>query len=285
MNDRLWLWVVKGLPKRALSRLFGKVACQGWTRHFIPLYIKRYKIDTSELSKDIAEYAHLTDFFARQLKAQSRQVAPGEDRVTSPVDGTVTGFGKIDGHRLIQAKGRDYTLEELFRGAEEKAAAFLDGQFLTLYLSPADYHRVHAPVSGRVTEMVYQPGTLFPVNGRGIRLVERLFVNNERVTTFLSTHFGEVAIVKVGAMNVGSVKVAYDENVQTNRKRKKGKKCTYEPPVAVRKGEEIGWFEFGSTVILLFPRHTVTFLPDLKPGSSVRMGETIGRVLNCEGGI
>lgn len=261
------------------------MARQRWTRHFIPLYVKMYDIDTQELAKDLSYYAHLTDFFVRKLKPASRQVDKAPNSVVSPVDGTVLQLGKIEGNRLIQAKGHDFTVEELLQGDRVKASIFQGGYFLTLYLSPKDYHRVHAPISGLITQMIHQPGTLFPVNERGVRLVKQLYVNNERVATFMQTLFGTMALVKVGATNVGSVKVSYDERVQTNVARGKAMTQLYEPPIPVQKGEEIGWFEFGSTVILLFPPDAITFLPNLRPGSTVRMGEAVGRTLHDKGGL
>lgn len=285
MNERLWLSLMRCIPKRTISRIFGRMARQRWTRHFIPLYVKMYDIDTQELAKDLSYYAHLTDFFARKLKPASRQVDKAPNSVVSPVDGTVLQLGKIEGNRLIQAKGHDFTVEELLQGDRVKASIFQGGYFLTLYLSPKDYHRVHAPISGLITQMIHQPGTLFPVNERGVRLVKQLYVNNERVATFMQTLFGTMALVKVGATNVGSVKVSYDERVQTNVARGKAMTQLYEPPIPVQKGEEIGWFEFGSTVILLFPPDAITFLPNLRPGSTVRMGEAVGRTLHDKGGL
>lgn len=284
MNEWLWRSLIRCIPKRTVSRLFGVMARQSWTRYFIPLYVRMYNIDTSELTKDLSQYTHLTDFFTRRLDLASRQVDMSPSSVVSPVDGTVSQLGKIDGNECIQAKGHDYNVDELLAGYESRATAFRNGCFLTLYLSPKDYHRVHAPASGFITEMIHQPGTLYPVNERGTRLVKRLFVNNERVTTVIQTPFGSMALVQVGAMNVGSVKVSYDERVQTNVIRRKVREEEYKPPIPIQKGEELGWFEFGSTVIVLFPPNAVTFLPDLQPGSSVRMGKSVARVLRDEEG-
>lgn len=291
MNDRLWLVIMQCTTKKTISRLFGWMARQSWSRHFIPLYIKMYNIDTNELDKDVSEYAHLTDFFVRRLCPGARQVDTAPDSVVSPVDGTVSQLGTIDGSKLLQAKGYDYTVEELLGGDRAQADAFLDGCFVTIYLSPKDYHRIHAPVSGTVTEMVYLPGSLFPVNERGVRLIDRLFVKNERIITYIQSSFGPIAVVKVGATNVGSINVWYDDRVRTNAYAGNAPgdpggapaaKRVYAPGVFVRKGEEIGWFEFGSTVILLFPPKSVSFLQDIQPGSPARMGETIGTVLPGE---
>nr|WP_256205597.1 archaetidylserine decarboxylase [Calditerricola satsumensis] len=170
-----------------------------------------------------------------------------------------------------------YRVRELL-GSAEKAAAYEGGAFVTLYLSPRDYHRIHMPVSGWITEYCYVPGTLFPVNPFGVRCVDGLFAKNERLITYIRTDWGEVAVVKVGATMVGSVCVTYDETVRTNVRRGKLTCRVLEVPHYAEKGEELGYFTFGSTVIVLFPRGTVRLRDDLCPGQAVRMGEPIGRV-------
>ncbi len=255
-----------------------------WSRRLIPLYIKMYRIDTRDVVKDVSEFDSLLDFFIRRLRADARPIDTHPERIVSPVDGTVAERGTIRDNQLIQAKGYAYTVEQLLGGDEARAASFYNGSFITLYLSPRDYHRIHAPIAAGIEAMRYIPGELYPVNERGIRLVRQLYVRNERLISYLLTDCGTVALVKVGATNVGSIKVDYDPTIGTNVKGARPAERLYEPAIAVHKGEELGRFEFGSTVILLFPPQCVTFLPRIKAGEAVRVGEPIAHVLSLKEG-
>src|SRR5438477_22633 len=168
----------------------------------------------------IDEYPTFTEFFTRRLKAGSRPIAPGDLLPVSPVDGTVGEVGDIVEGRLLQAKGKHYTLAELFGGprAEEDARPFAGGSFVTVYLAPYNYHRIHAPLGGSISGYINVPGTLWPVNASGVRNVDRLFGVHERLTTFLETARGTCAVVAVGAMNVGRMRAAYDDGVTSVRR-------------------------------------------------------------------
>ncbi|GAB6933121.1 archaetidylserine decarboxylase [Calditerricola satsumensis] len=276
-KDRVMLWCLRAVPKRSVSRLAGYLAASPMSRVLIPRFARTYGVNVDEAERPLEAYESLADFFTRRLKPGARPVAPGKDVVVSPVDGRVSQAGSIAEGTLLQAKGVTYRVRELL-GSAEKAAAYEGGAFVTLYLSPRDYHRIHMPVSGWITEYCYVPGTLFPVNPFGVRCVDGLFAKNERLITYIRTDWGEVAVVKVGATMVGSVCVTYDETVRTNVRRGKLTCRVLEVPHYAEKGEELGYFTFGSTVIVLFPRGTVRLRDDLCPGQAVRMGEPIGRV-------
>ncbi|KEO84230.1 archaetidylserine decarboxylase [Tumebacillus flagellatus] len=278
MNDRLQLFLMNLIPKNAISRLVGKFAASGFSRLFIPLYARKFQINLDEAEHPLEHYPSLVEFFVRRLKPHLRPLAEGEDVVVSPVDGKVSQYGPITDGRIVQAKGVTYTVEELLGGDRERAKRYEGGTFLTVYLSPTDYHRIHTPLSGTVTGYTYVPGTLFPVNPFGVRAVAGLFAKNERLVTYFDTAAGEVALVKVGATIVGSVKVLYDVKAGTNIRggRLERKDVANGPHYA--KGEEVGRFEFGSTIILLFEPGAVELDGGLHTEGRVLLGQAIGKV-------
>ncbi len=273
MLDLLQLAVMRLLPKRLVSRLAGRFAKSSMSKVFIPWFAKHYTIDYTQAEFDLKQYPSLTEFFTRKLKPGLRPVAEGEKVISSPVDGVVSQFGPIEQGRLIQAKGVNFTVLELLGQDKAKAELFTGGSFVTIYLSPKDYHRIHAPVHGTVTASTYVPGTLFPVNPFGVRSVKGLFARNERLVTYLNTFLGTVALVKVGAIIVGSVKVNYSPTV-TNVPKGTLEMREYSPGFRVARGDELGRFEFGSTVILLFQPGCVKL--EVEIGQKVLMGQQIG---------
>jgi phosphatidylserine decarboxylase len=277
MRKKILPGLIHRLPQNAMSRTMGKITASRFSRLAIRRYIRHYNIDESIIEKPVKEYRTLKEFFTRRLKPGVRPIAPGEDVVVSPVDGTVSQMGDIDQGTLIQAKGKLYNLAELLGDTPELVQRFQGGKFITIYLSPRDYHRIHMPVSGKLVKYSYLPGRLYPVNQLGIEHVENLFARNERLVTFVeSDNLGGVALVKVGALFVGSVKVVYN-TATTNVKR--GRQVS--EPIAgeprYEKGEELGWFEFGSTVILLFESGELEWAPGVREGSSLLMGQEIAR--------
>ncbi|MBN2908689.1 phosphatidylserine decarboxylase [Polycladomyces sp. WAk] len=279
MKDRMLLTLLHALPKKTISRWMGRFARSPVSKRFIPYYIKRFDINLSEVEKPWEEYESLMEFFVRRLKPGARPVDPSPDTVVSPVDGTISQLGTITRDTLIQAKGLDYRLEDLLGGDRERAKQFENGTFVTIYLSPRDYHRIHAPIKGRIQGLTYIPGTLFPVNTFGVRTVRGLFVRNERLITYLtSPALGTVAVIKVGATNVGSVKVTYDPEIVTNQPRQNQlEKKSYDPEPELEKGQELGRFEFGSTVILLFEKGKIQWCRDWRPEDPVQMGQPIAK--------
>ncbi|GAA4725825.1 archaetidylserine decarboxylase [Brevibacillus fulvus] len=277
MSKRLLRGIIHRLPQNAMSRTMGKITASRFSRLAIKRYIRHYQIDLSQVEKPVEQYRTLKEFFTRRLKPEARTIAPGNEVIVSPVDGTVSQLGDIDGGTLIQAKGKEYRVTELLGESPELAARFDGGKFITIYLSPRDYHRIHMPIDGILKKYTYMPGRLYPVNQLGVEHVDRLFARNERLVTFIEAPPNRhVALVKVGALFVGSVKVLYN-TATTNVKRG----CPYSGEIAgqpaYQKGQELGYFEFGSTVILLFEREQIEWLPEIRVGAALLMGQALAK--------
>ncbi len=279
MSDRLFIAALRLVPKNALSRLVG--ALTRWRapgpvrRAAMRAFAARYGIDLSECP-DLEVYRSFGEFFARPLRPGLRPIAPGDRVVVSPVDAVVSEAGVTAGGKLVQAKGIDYPAAALL-GDEALAARLEGGAYVTLYLSPKDYHRIHFPLGGAVAGWRYVPGRLWPVNPASVRTVRGLFAVNERLVTILDTPLGRCAVVAVGATVVGRVRAYYDPTVPvTNLPGARAARRDYEPPLPAAKGQELGAFEMGSTVILLFEKGRVRIDPRLVPGARVRVGEEIG---------
>jgi phosphatidylserine decarboxylase len=264
---RVWLHL---LPKYAWTAVAGRIARHRWSRHIIPWYIRHFDVDLSDAECGPDAYPSLLDLFCRRLQAGAR---PLEDGVVSPVDGSVSELGCIERGRLLQAKGSTYSLAALL--ADEAAAEpFLGGHYITLYLSPRDYHRIHMPLGGTIVAWRYVPGTLFPVNRAGVRHIRGLFTRNERLITWVESPYGRFAVVKVGAAGVGSIRTSYGPGEAAPRARLKRGPLSGEVHWRVRKGDEIGYFAFGSTVILLFEPGIIDAFC-VRQGDAVRMGQRI----------
>ena len=275
MRKKLLPGLIHRLPQNALSRTMGKITASRFSRLAIQHYIRHYRIDPSIVEKPVHEYRTLKEFFTRRLKPGARPIAPGDEVIVSPVDGTVSQLGDICEGTLIQAKGKGYSVSELLGGSEEKARRYYGGKFITIYLSPRDYHRIHMPVTGRLLRFSYLPGRLYPVNKLGVENVARLVARNERLVTYIyAEERGELALVKVGALFVGSVKVCYSK-ATTNVKRGRHTEGDISGTPVRAKGEELGWFEFGSTVILLFESGQIEWEKGVDCGSSLLMGQKL----------
>ena len=280
MNARAFAALQYLLSKRALSALV-RTATRARTRWFKDLLIRsflaRYAVDLADAAEpDPFAYASFNEFFTRALRPGARPVAPGPDEVACPVDGTVSECGPIDGDRLLQAKGRRYALRELLAN-RDWSKGFEHGTFLTIYLAPRDYHRIHMPCDGRLQETVFVPGRLFSVNAATARHVPRLFARNERVLTrFDGAAAGSFALVLVGALNVASMETVWAGEIAPGGRR--GAVRLPDAPVALRKGAECGRFNMGSTVILLFQSGRIALAPAIAAGAPVRMGQPIGRL-------
>ena len=279
MNDRLFISAMRLVPKNALSRLAG--ALTRWRAPWpvriaaMKAFARRYGIDLSE-SPDLEVYRTFGEFFARPLHPGLRPIAPGETVLVSPVDAVVSETGLATEGRLVQAKGIDYTVAALVAD-DALAARLAGGAWATLYLSPKDYHRIHFPLGGKVLGWRYVPGALWPVNPASVRTVPGLFAANERLVTVMDTPLGRCAVVAVGATVVGRVRAYYDPSVpHTNVPGAAPRRHDYGTPLPVEKGQELGAFEMGSTVILLFEPGTARLDPLIVPGARVRVGEPIG---------
>ncbi|KUM03864.1 phosphatidylserine decarboxylase [Chromobacterium subtsugae] len=276
MSERLFVLSQHVMPKLALTRFAGCVA--GWkggslTTALIRRFIARYNVDMSEAqNSDPASYASFNDFFTRALKPGVRPLA--DARQVCPVDGAVSQLGAIDNGRIFQAKGRDYSATALLAGDAELAARFADGHFATIYLSPRDYHRIHMPCAGRLLEMTYVPGELYSVNPATARGVDRLFARNERVVCLFEDEQGQpFVMVLVGATIVGSMATVWHGVVNPPRRPALEKWDYRSQDIRLAKGEEMGRFLLGSTVVLLYPAGPLRFNPQWQPASPVRLGE------------
>lgn len=243
----------------------------------INLFIQVYHVNMNEaLYPNADHYKHFNDFFTRPLVADARPFDDNPSKLISPADGTISQQGKINDGAIFQAKGFDFTVFELLGGSRERSQPYLNGQFSTIYLSPKDYHRVHMPKSGTLREMIYIPGDLFSVNNRTSENVPRLFSRNERVVAIFDSEQGPFALVLVGAMIVGSMEtvwhgtVAPGQQVQTYNYKDQN--------IFLKKGEEMGRFKLGSTVILCFPEGQVEWDEQWQHNSPVKMGETLGKI-------
>ncbi|MFT8211777.1 MAG: archaetidylserine decarboxylase [Symbiopectobacterium sp.] len=281
MLDKLKIALQYWLPKIALTRLAGWGADKqaGWlTKGVIDLFVRYYKVNMQEAQPpDTAAYRTFNDFFVRPLRPDVRPIDPHAHHLVQPADGVLSQMGTIVEGKLIQAKGHNYSLEALLAGNYVMAEHFRDGLFATTYLSPRDYHRVHMPCDGVLREMIYVPGELFSVNLFTADNVPNLFARNERVICLFDTDFGPMAQILVGATIVGSIETVWSGTVTPPRE---GiiKRWTYpaageQGAIALQKGEEMGRFKLGSTVINLFVPDTLQFAAHLNILSVTRMGE------------
>ena len=246
----------------------------------IRLFVRFYKVDVAEVQQSVPDdYPSFNDFFTRALADGQRPMPDDPLALASPADGTISALGVIDGQSVLQAKGINYGLAELLATNLDDLKAFSDGSFLTVYLAPYNYHRVHSPLDGELVAARYVPGDLYSVNKATVSRLPGLFTRNERLICHFSTRCGPMVLIFVGAMNVGSIStewtgeirprnsgVVSDLNLgQSNRER------------TVTRGQLLGWFNMGSTVIVLTPPGAVQWAPELTAGSTLRMGQGIGQ--------
>lgn len=273
------------VPQHLLSRTVAVVAETQFKpvkSLFISLFIKIFKVNMSEAQiQDIARYPTFNDFFVRALHPGARPVCEEQEDIACPADGTVSQLGDIDGGCLLQAKGKEFTVTALLGGDEYLSQNFAGGKFITVYLSPKDYHRVHMPFEGQLQTMTYVPGSLFSVNQATTEYVNQLFARNERVVTVFDTSAGPMAVVLVGAMIVASIETVWAGQITPYKKRIR---TTHYPDnkdeINLAKGEEMGRFKLGSTAIVLFGPDMVEWDGELKAGDQVKMGQRVGTLVN-----
>lgn len=279
MFERLKVASQYVLPKRCLTAFAGRIAGaeQGkLTVRLIRWFVGKYAVDMSEArNPDISSYNSFNAFFTRPLKAGARPMTKAD--FACPVDGAISQLGDIDDHHILQAKGHSFTTTELLGGDTALAEKFRNGSFANVYLSPKDYHRIHMPCDGNLTSMIYVPGSLFSVNPTTARGVPNLFARNERVVcVFESPEHGTFAMVLVGATIVGSMETVWHGVVKPKPANKITQWTYTDQNIALEKGEEMGRFLLGSTVIMLFRQHTIALATDWAPERLVRLGETMG---------
>lgn len=277
-SERLAVMAQYLLPKQALTALMGKLAHKeggALTTAVIRWFVRRYGVAMSEAAQaDPAAYPSFNAFFTRALKEGVRPISAAA--FVCPVDGAISQFGAVEAGRIFQAKGHDYTATALVGGDAELAGRFSDGSFATIYLSPRDYHRIHMPCAGRLTRMIHVPGDLFSVNPLTARGVPGLFARNERVVCVFESDFGPFVMVLVGATIVGSMATVWHGQVNPPRPGRLREWRYADGEVTLAKGDEMGRFLLGSTVVMLFPRDTLAFDPAWAPATAVRMGEPMG---------
>jgi phosphatidylserine decarboxylase len=276
---RLWVWIQYLLPQHGISRLVlaaTRVRTPWFKNWTIRGFLKLYRVAMDEaVETNPYRYGSFNEFFTRALKDGARPIARDECAIVSPADGCISEAGNIDGDRLLQAKGREFRLAELL-AAQPWASRFEGGSFATIYLAPFNYHRVHMPLRGELKDTVYVPGRLFSVNSATAQHVPQLFARNERILTLFDTAYGQMALVMVGALNVGSMATVWAGDITPAARRV----ITQLPadPITLEKGAELGRFNMGSTVILLFEPNRVHWHPHLCAGREVRLGQFLGLI-------
>ena len=246
----------------------------------IKMIIKLYNVDMNiAVEQNPERYTSFNDFFVRVLQADARPVSTETDSIISPVDGAVSQIGRIDDTQLFQAKGKTFSLSSLLADDQELSEKFIDGYFSTLYLSPRDYHRIHMPIDGTLKKMTYVPGKLFAVNQRTVHNVAELFARNERTIVYFETEAGPMIMILVGAIFVGSMETVWHEGMITPPYGKEIQTWNYDNDLILKKGEEMGRFNMGSTVILLFEEDQIRWIEELQKDSALQMGQLIGQVI------
>lgn len=295
---RLTIGLLRRLPQGALSRAFGRMADvpipRPLRRAVLGGFARSVGLDLSEAERPLEEYGSIGDLFVRRLEGGRRSWPTTDDEVASPVDGVLGRFGRIESGRALQAKGRDYAIAELLDEADA-ARRFDGGAFVTIYLSPRHYHRIHTPCPGHVVSARHVPGALLPVNRAAVDVVDRLFPRNERLICHMATPLGAVSVVAVGAFNVGRISAEFERLPRAEGSAADGPPapaprvwttnqmdapaCTrvYEPPVRVRHADEIMAFRLGSTVVLLFEPGAVVLDAGLERGKELQVGQVIAR--------
>lgn len=264
------------LPQRLLSNLARRVSHNRlpWFKNsFIRTFSRLFRVDLDEArSGNPADYPHFDAFFTRALKPGIRPLPAVPEVLVSPCDGTVSQRGEVTGGRIFQAKGKSFSPGELLADPG-LAASFDNGRFITLYLSPRDYHRVHMPIDGRLVREVHVPGRLFSVSERSTRSVPRLFARNERLVMEFETGEGPLCVVMIAAMLVSGIETVWREGIYALPRHPS--ELSVPPDRTLRRGDELGRFHWGSTVILLRPAGSAPWRPELRPGTRVRMGQAI----------
>jgi len=269
------------LPQHTLSRLTYRITRCEWAplkNILIKAFIAWFKVDMSQaIEPEGTAYKHFNDFFTRELKPGIRPVPAESGTILSPVDGSISQVGEISGGEVFQAKDRSFDLDTLLANDQDMVTAFKNGNFATLYLSPRDYHRIHMPLDGKLIRMTYVPGKLFAVNSHTVRIVDRLFARNERVICYFDTAIGPMAMILVGAINVGSMETVWAGEITPTKNRTITITDYDKQNIRLKRGEEMGRFNMGSTVLLLFAKNSMQWQTQLQAGQRITMGTGLGQ--------
>jgi phosphatidylserine decarboxylase len=246
-NGKWSSYILRNFSRSKLSKLF------------VSSFAKTYKINTNEMEQQLEKYPTLHDFFIRKLKSDVRPIHEEKSAIVSPVDAVIEDIGKIDANAIMVVKNKQYSIEEML-GSSEKAQSYLEGTYMIFYLSPSHYHRIHSPVSGKVLDQWSLGSKSYPVNKMGLKYGKKTLSKNYRSITEIDVNGNRMAVVKVGAMFVNSIEVTH-------------------PNDYLQKGEEMAYFTFGSTVILLLPKGNFSLVPSIQTPYPIRMGEKIGDII------
>lgn len=287
MNSAVSVWLQYLIPQRLLAAIVYRVARCTWPfvkRPLITWFASRYAINLEDVEQpDLNAYLCFNDFFIRKLKRAARPLAGDEGTLISPVDGCLTQFGATTAGRLIQAKGLDYELDELLGEPQIGAAGLVLGSYATIYLAPHDYHRVHMPLAGTLTRTRYLPGKRFSVNSETASRIPRLFCRNERAVCWFDTEIGPLVVVFVGALNVASISTRWLGEIPSGQPRLWQHSG---PPLRrYERGDEIGHFNLGSTVVLLLPRAGLIWEENLPATGLIRLGQPLGRIATPDSAV
>ena len=278
--DKLFIGLQYLLPQHLLSRITGWLAASriSWLKNLlITQFAKHFDVDMSEaVEPEPTAYENFNAFFTRALVDNARPIDASDMALVCPADGAISQLGPIEGGRIFQAKNQFFNTMELLGGDSARAEQFLDGEFATIYLSPRDYHRVHMPCAGTLTAQTYVPGDLFSVNQVTAENVPRLFARNERLVCYFDTEFGPMAMILVGALIVAGIETTWSGQVAPPTREPKTVDFQNTPAgVSLERGEEMGRFKLGSTVILLFPNNRVRWEDQYQAGTSTRLGQIL----------
>lgn len=285
MNKKLFVLFQYLLPQRLFTRFLGYLAeiRQPWFKnYFIRWFVQKYQIDLRDAERERPEdYIHFNDFFTRALKAEARPLDKNPQSIISPADGTISAFGSIRGNVLLQAKNHHYSLEALMGSSSLETAPFQNGKFITIYLSPKDYHRVHMPWTGHLLRTLYIPGTLFSVNATADEAIPNIFSRNERLVCLFETEEkSKLAVIMVGAMIVAGIHTVWAEESSSDKTKSIQRIDYSEKNILLHRGDELGFFSFGSTVIVLFDRDMpLEWTSPLTPTMPMMVKQTIGRLM------
>lgn len=282
MRESLFIFLQHCTPQHKLSRLvgfFAKSKIRLIKNLFIRNFAKKYAVDLTDAQRQsFHDYSSFNDFFTRELKPEARPIDSRSNSIVSPADGCFSQLGRIDESRIFQAKGHHFDIEDLL-AKKDLVKQYSRGHFATVYLSPKDYHRVHMPTDGTLTSTSYVPGDLFSVNNTTAEKVSSLFARNERLVCHFDTAHGPMCVILVGAMIVAGIETVWSGSVAPAATRHIVHSGSAHP-VSLKKGEELGRFMLGSTVILLFPENTLNWCEHHTAGSPIKMGEAIGTYSN-----
>jgi len=270
------------LPRHLLTAIIWRIARirhPGIKDFLITRFARAFDVDLDDVKLDApGDFATFNDFFIRELADGARPIDGDTNAIVSPVDGTVSVAGAIRADSIFQAKGIDYSLGDLLATDINEVDHYIDGSFATIYLAPYNYHRVHAPLAGELIAARYVPGDLFSVNEATVSRLDGLFRRNERLVMHFRTERGPAAVILVGALNVGSISTPWTGEIRPRKTGAVEVLDITQHSAKVAKGDLLGWFNMGSTVILLLPKDVCEWDDDLEPGETVRMGEEIGEL-------